>query len=69
VIDTDNIDLVAHCMLFGAIIGVVLGAIAGGWVVGSHKESRWQREVVTRGYAHYPVVDTLTGTTEFQWKK
>lgn len=52
----------------GIITGFFIGWIFGGVAVFSNLQDV-QKKAIELGCAHYQVTDTLSGTTEFQWRK
>ena len=54
-------------LLFGIAFGLIFGITIGGSMV-TEDMTKLKQEAIQHGYAHYIVVDSLGGKTEFQWK-
>lgn len=55
---------------WGSMIAAALtiGILIGGSITNCAVKESYRRQAVKHGCGHFPVVDTLTGTTEFQWR-
>jgi len=54
-------------MLF--VIGLFMGAFVGSCATNSRNDMIYQAQAVRNGCGSFPVIDTLTGETEFRWNR
>lgn len=53
--------------MLGILIGLMLGVIFGVFII-IDETSKWEREIIKRGYAEY-TVDVETKEVNFVWKE
>lgn len=65
----------AEDVLFSGFLLFMAGCtLVFGFGIGTCKQrqisdTQWRQDMVKRGYGQMVIIDTLTGTTEFQWRK
>ncbi len=60
-------------VLFVAVCLLAMGFIVGGGVGSCSQQrdddARWQADAAKRGFGTFIITDSLSGATEFQWRK